>query len=94
LVSVYHNHSFFTDFFQFMKIFPNKEVSLGTEDRNIIIRWSQEDCARKCVIVGLNYQPCDRREINKIIDALPKEINIHYINRSPKNARASCVWGG
>ena len=24
-----------------MKIFPNKEVSLGTEDRNIIIGWSR-----------------------------------------------------
>jgi len=38
----------------------------------------------RCLIVGLSYQPCDRQEINRIIDALPKNIQIQYINRSPK----------
>lgn len=33
-----------------------------------------------CIIVGISYQPCDRQEINSIIDAIPANTKISLIN--------------
>lgn len=33
-----------------------------------------------CIIVGISYQPCDRQEINSIIDAVPANTKISLIN--------------
>ena len=35
------------------------------------------------VIVGISYQPCDRREINSIIDYIPVNAKIQLINPNP-----------
>ncbi len=34
-----------------------------------------------CIIVGISYQPCDSSEINSIVDAVPKNITIKFINK-------------
>lgn len=36
-----------------------------------------------CIILGISYQPCDRREINSIIDNIPANTKIQLINPKP-----------
>ncbi len=39
--------------------------------------------ADTCIIVGISYQPCDRPEINSIIDDLPANTKIQLIDQKP-----------
>lgn len=36
-----------------------------------------------CIIVGISYQPCDRLEINSIVDAVPINTAIQFIDLMP-----------